>query len=182
MSSIWSFEELQSWLDGEYPDLRVFRWPSGRWTIEQEFPEICAMELDPSFAYDGIAYKEIGWQPVFEAKNKLVGGWVCDELRKRDPRLAHNPGNYYHAAYILSKNAEKEGDQRTAYAQESARASWDIVQRSPALLNRMAQHLERGDTKAALNELSLEQLYRHAHKEAPAELRSRHFWRSVNNG
>ena len=182
MCSIWSFEELQRWLDDEYPDLRVFQWPSGRWSIEQEFPEVVVYELDFSYAYDGIAYKEIGWQPVIEARNRMVGSWVCDELRRRDPRGAHNPHNLFHQAYLLSKKAEAEHEQNNKSAQDSARASWDIVSRSPALLNRIAAHMDRGDTNAAMKELSLEELYRNALKENPKELRSKDFWRSVKNG
>lgn len=174
-----SFEELQKWFDENYPDLRVRQYRSGAWCIEQREDFVEVMPLDFSYEYDGFAYKEEGWRLVFEVKNRLVGGWVCDEIIKRDPKLAANEGNMYHQAYLASLEAEEEFHKRNADAKESAEKSWDIVRRSPALMDRISSHLERGDTEAACKEVSPEMLFKHALRENPAELRRKDFWKAI---
>lgn len=174
-----SFEELQRWLSDNYPDLRVRRYKSGAWCIEQMVDIVEHMPLDFSYEFDGFGYKVPSATLVFEYKNRMVGGWVCDEIVKRDPKLAMNEGNYFHQAYLASFEAEKEHAQKTKDSQESGTRMWEIVQRNPALMERISGHLARGDTEAACKEVSPEVMFKNALKENPAELRRKDFWRSI---
>jgi hypothetical protein len=135
-------------------------------------------EFDFSWEFDGIAWMEPASSLVFDVRNRLVGGWVCDELVKRDPKLAHNPGNMFHEAYKMSFLAEQEHEQMKKDSQQSALSMWETARRNPALMERLTERLAAGDPNA-WQELSPETMFKHALRENPAELRRKDFWRSI---
>src|SRR4051794_5778861 len=97
--------ELRRWLAERYPQLSLRRMPDGGWGIWQEDPRYDVYEMADGQKF---AYVAIGRSIVFDIRNRLLGGWVCDEIVKRDPRYWANEGNHYHDAYLASKRAEAE--------------------------------------------------------------------------
>lgn len=179
---MWCDEELQSWMNENYPDLKLKRWRDGAWSIMQVVPEVMTMELDFSFAFDGIAWIEYGQCEVFTIKNRFVGGWVCDEIIKRDPKLWHNEGNLYNESFQLSIEAKLNKEARDGQWKKSGETAWDICKRNPALMDRISGHMAKGNYNAAANEVSLESLYMNAYRENPKEVRSKDFIRGVHSG
>jgi hypothetical protein len=173
-----SFAELQDWLDENYPDLRVRQLREGAWCIEQMVDMVQTIDLDFSFDIDGFAYKEPASSLVFEVRNRMVGGWVCDELRRRDPRLAHNEGNMFHEAYKASFAAEFEHEKLKQATQQSGLNMWETAKRNPALMERLMSRMAAGDQNA-WQELSPETMMKHAMRERPSELKSKDYWRSI---
>ena len=179
---MWSDQELEKWLVDRYPDLRLKRWRDGSWSIMQVVAEPMVQELSPEWAYDGVAWTEYGQCEVFNAKNRLIGGWVCDEIIKRDPRLWRNEGNLYNESFRLSVEAKLNKEMRDTAWRKSGETAWDVIKRNENLMNRIAGHMENGNYNAAANEVSMETLFKRAVKENPKELRSKDFWTSKSIG
>lgn len=173
-----SFAELQDWLDENYPDLRVRQLREGAWCIEQMVDMVGFINLDPSYDIDGFGYKEPAATLVFDVRNRMVGGWVCDELRRRDPKLAHNEGNMFHEAYKASFAAESEHEKLKQETRQSGLSMWETAKRNPALMERLMSRMAAGDQNA-WQELSPETMMKHAMRERPSELKSKDYWRSI---
>ncbi len=165
-----------------YPNLKLKRFENGSWSIMQIIPETMTVDLPPEFEYDGIAWTEYGQAEVFNCKNRLIGGWVCDEIIKRDPRLWRNEGNLYNESFKLSIEAKLNKEARDQEWRKSGETAWDIVKRNEGLMNRIAGHMEVGNYHAAANEVTMESLFKAAVKENPKEMRSKDFWQNRNVG
>lgn len=171
-------KEIRLWLRNNYPQLSLRRGPNGRFGIWQENVSYDVYELSDG---DSIAYQKIGYNLVFAIECRLLGGWVKDEIQRRDPRLWHRPGNAFHDAFLASKEAEREYEKRCAARRESGENMWKVVKHNDALMNRIARRMAIGDLKGAARELSPEQLFRNAKIENPRELRSRDFWKAISD-
>ena len=176
---MWSFEEVNKWCKNNYPDIRVRQLPHGAWCVEQMVDMVEYLPLDFSYPIDGFGYKEPAATLLFEVRNRLIGSWVCDEIVKRDPKLAHNEGNFFHEAWKASFEAEENHEKMKQDTKESAMQMWDTARRNPALMERIYDKLANGDTKGAVEEFSPETMFKHALKENPSELRRKDFWRSI---
>lgn len=174
--------ELKRWLAANYPDLRFKRWSNGSWSIMQIAEQTELIEMSPEWAYDGVGYKVYGECEVFTVKNRFIGGWVCDEIIKRDPRLWRNEGNLYNESFALSVEAKLNKEARDSTWRKSGEKAWDVIKRNENLMNRISRHMENGNYNAAANEVSLESLYKRATIENPKEMRSKDFWTSKNIG
>jgi hypothetical protein len=136
------------------------------------------VELGPPYEYDGLGFKVPAATLLFEVRNRLPGWWVCEEVIKRDPKLASNPGNHFHDAWMASFAAEAEHEKRRLDSQESAKKMWETARRNPALMERVARRMEAGDPNA-WQEFSPETMMKHALKESPRELKQKDYWRSI---
>jgi hypothetical protein len=174
-----SIEEINAWLQENYPDMRCRKLREGAWCVEQMVDVVEHMPLDFSYEYDGFGYKVQAATLIFDVKNRLPGAWVCDEITKRDPRLAANEGNFFHEAYKASFAAEEEHKQMINDQRVSATNMWETARRNPALMERITEKLARGDTEGACKELSPETMFKHALRESPKELRTKDYWRSI---
>jgi len=175
---MWSFAELQRWLDNNYPMLRIKQWPAGDWSIIQLIPTIQIAELPPWFEMESMAWIEYGKTEILRVRNRLLGGWVCDEIVKRDPKLWRNEGNQYHEGFQESFKAHYEKQQRDHHWKQSALEAWEVVRRNEGLMNRIAAKMERGDIDGAAREVTLESMFHAAMKENPTELRRKDFWKA----
>jgi hypothetical protein len=174
-----SIEELNKWFACNYPDIRARKLKEGAWCVEQMVDIVEHMPLNFTYEYDGFGYKVPAATLLFEVKNRFVGGWVCDEIIRRDPKLAHNEGNMFHEAYKASFAADEEHKQMNKDHQDSALSMWETARRNPALMERITDHLACGNTDAACKELSPEVMFKHALKESPSELRRKDYWRNL---
>lgn len=178
-----SVESVNAWLAENHPDLfiREMRTKAGGgYIVEQRIYRVVVSETNPDENGDvlEIEHREEGAQEIFRIKNRLLGSWIADEVRRRDPKFAHIPGNTYHAAWRASLDAELDtAKDRSAY-QRNAMESWELAKRNPALMNRFAKRLSAGD-KNAWQEFSLENMARHASRHSSKELRSKDFWRAL---
>lgn len=172
--------DLRRWLALNYPSLKLHMNPAGRQGIWQEDTHWVLYEPETP-GVEPFCYLKTGHSLVFEIDRtvRLFGGWIKDEIYRRDPRLWKNPANAYHEAYRLSHKADADLEARRAHARESGRKTWDAVKKNDRLMNRIARHMERGDMLKAGRELSLENLYRNAYLENPKELRSKDFWKAT---
>lgn len=171
-----SVEEVQAWLDENHPGLTIRAMRNGGYMVEQKVyrNEIMYDEHgEPWFEY-----REEGRQEVFRIKNRLLGSWIADEIKRRDPSEAHRPGNAYHEAWKASLDAEAERHKDQEAYRSNALESWNIAKRNPDLMNRFARRLMAGD-KYAWQEFSLENIARNAARYNGSELRSKDFWRSI---
>lgn len=182
--------DCRRWLAEDYPSLFLRRGQNDRmgiWQMDKYWKSFrvggnVMEDEDGPFEFGGyeFGYLQVGYSLVFEitpavSGGRLFGGWIKDEVQRRDPRLWHNPGNAFHEAYIASRKADKELEERTRDRRESGEAMWKAVKTNHKLMNRIAKHMERGDMLRAGRELSLEELYRNATLENPKEMRSKHF-------
>lgn len=178
MASIWSLAELDAWLQENYPEITFLEFRNGAIGIMQMIQEKRYQELPIEYDIPSINYFETGLMQIFDIKNRLIGGWICDEIRKRDPKLVRNEGNMYNEMFKESFMAGINKAARDQAWKDSAMAQWDCVRRNEGLMNRIYRHLENGNTHAACEEVSLEKLYKNALIENPAELRRKEFWRA----
>lgn len=186
------FDEINTWLASYYPELELRRMYGGaygvhqrvkRWTVYDMTPTPeCYYQLPNGKVIDGIAFPEVGYSCLFDTRRQMLGWWVCEEVMRRDPRLAYREGNYFHQAFLQSYYAEQERERSAATARESGLRSWEIVKRNEKLMGRISDHMTRGRMDLAVQELSPEQLLRSARREKPSEIRSKDFWRSIARG
>lgn len=170
-------KEINAWLRNYYPQLVLRPMPNGGYGIWQEDRRFVEYE------YQGgdFAAVETGHSIVFDIRCRLLGGWIKDEVQKRDPRLWSNPGNFYHDGYLLSKIAEDNHTKRIAEQSEATRKQWDALRKSRTLMNRVFKKMEAGDMTGAAKEFSLEELCRNAYLDRPKELRGKDFWKAVRS-
>jgi len=170
-------KEINRWLSEYYPTLQLRRMPQGGFGIWQEDRRVHSYEWN-GFEFGVV---EIGRSIVFDIRNRLLGGWIKDEIQKRDPRLWQNPGNFYHDGYLLSKIAEDNHKKRKAATAASGLAQWEACKKNEKLMNRVFKRMESGDMSGAAKEFSLEEMCKNAYLERPGELRSKDFWRAVRS-
>lgn len=169
-------QEVQDEIDCYYPGVFLKPRPGGFYHVCQterrlDFIELaCGLEF--AFAVDGASI-------LFDTKYRLVGSWIVDELRRRDPRYWMNPDNYFHEAFKASRQAEvdHEADQRRT--RESAARSWEIAKRNEGLMGRIYAAMEAGRWDLAAEELSPEKMMKAAYIEKPQEIRDPKFWKSI---
>jgi len=170
-----SVETVQAWLNENTEGLTIRPMQHGGYMVEQKI-------YRTETVYDGeepwLEYREEGRQEVFRIKNRLLGSWIADEVRRRNPHNAHVPGNAYHDAWKASLDAEMERHTDQKAYQQNAMESWEIAKRNPDLMNRFARRLMAGD-KNAWQEFSLEKIARHAVRNNASEMRSKDYWRSI---
>jgi hypothetical protein len=170
--------DVRRWLAEHYPQLSLHAGPGGRYGVWQDDTRFDTYECRNGFEF---GYLVTGRSLVFDITHRIPGGWICDEVLKRDPRLWQNPGNMYHEAFLLSQEAERNKDRRDAYTRERGEKTWEAMKRNEKLMNRVFSKIQRGDMKGAAREFTLEELYKNAVKENPREMRDRQFWRAVKS-
>ena len=192
--------ELRGWLRENYPMLRLRSMPDGGWGIWQvdkryeryDITKFSRPEtLTPARSaleaagivfedeIDTIILSRHGYSIVFPIQNRIIGGWVKDEVTKRDPRLFTNEGNVFFEAYRNSLAVSDDTAKRQKKKAESGLEMWKGVRKNEALMNRIAKKMARGDLNGASRELSLENLAYNAYIENPHEMKNPDFKRAV---
>jgi hypothetical protein len=175
--------DVQDWLTAYYPGLYLRQSPRGDWAVWQADDTIQAFEIEDRETGETMTIGHVvrGYGVIFPIRGRIPGGWVCDDVQRRDPRLWQNEGNFYHEAYLASKQAEIEKEKRDKAHKESAASMWKAIRKNDGLMNRIAYKMEKGDLNGACDELSPEGLFRAAALANPKEMRSRDFHRAVND-
>lgn len=177
--------DCRRWLAERYPSLKLREGQNSRLGIWQDTPfwDVYDSDCEGTFRLGEpieFGYINTGSALVFEIVGRVFGGWIKDEIQKRDPSLWHNPGNLYHDAFLMSLKAESEVDERRRARRESGAEMWKAVRKNDGLMNRIAKHMAAGDMLKAGRELSLENLARNAYIANPSEMRSKDFHKAIS--
>jgi len=167
--------EIKQWLNRNYPELRFRRLQNGAWGIYQERRQWS------EYDFHGFVFKnlEIGFNPVFVERNRLAGGWIKDEVQKRDPKLMHNEGNVFHQAWRESLGKDNDKANRDNFAKSRGVEAWNTIKKNPKVLNRIYKSLQKGDTQQAAKEVTLEEMAKNAYLENPTKMKDPGFKRAI---
>lgn len=176
--------EINNVLQAYYPDLVLREFLSGQYGVYQReyrwsrYDVTHLLGYSEDFDDQTLIFPEVGYSCLFSVRNRLLGFWVMDEVKRRDPRYANNPGNVFYQDRLATAEADVRKEREREFARQSALDQWNIVRKNEATMEAVGRALEKGDTEAAAKELSIEGAYKRAKAESPHELKDPKYWQN----